>query len=173
MRKGFKCQLLLCVGFFLFLFLFFVFLLAHPWHLEVPRLRVKLEVQLLAYTTATATPDPSHVCTLHHSSWQCWILNPLSKAGDRTRNLKVPSRIHFSYATTEIPSTIIVIIRSASPLVLFDLHSSARSAGFFIPKKQLKFKRMRVLVRAILLARAQFFRVHVQDSVMVPVTFSA
>ena len=30
----------------------------------------------------TATPDPSHLCNLHHSSWQCWILNPLSKAKD-------------------------------------------------------------------------------------------
>ena len=26
-------------------------------------------------------PDPSHVCDLHHSSQQCWILNPL----DQTR----------------------------------------------------------------------------------------
>ena len=37
--------------------------------------RVELELQLLAYTTATATPDPSWVCNLHHSSRQCWILN--------------------------------------------------------------------------------------------------
>ena len=33
--------------------------------------RVKLELQLLAYTTATATWDLSYVCDLHHSSW-CW-----------------------------------------------------------------------------------------------------
>ena len=31
---------------------------------------------------ATAMPDPSHVCHLHHNSWQRWILNPLSKARD-------------------------------------------------------------------------------------------
>ena len=31
-------------------------------------------------TTATATPDPSRICELHHSSWQRWILNPTSKA---------------------------------------------------------------------------------------------
>ena len=30
---------------------------------------------------------------LHHSSQQHWILNPLSKARDRTCNLIVPSRI--------------------------------------------------------------------------------
>ena len=33
---------------------------------------------------ATATLDPSHVCNLHHSSRQRWILNPLSEARDRT-----------------------------------------------------------------------------------------
>ena len=37
-----------------------------------------------AYTTATATWDPSRVCNLHHSSRQCRILNPLSKASDGT-----------------------------------------------------------------------------------------
>ena len=55
--------------------------------MEGPRLGVKLELQLLAYATATGTQDPSHVCDLHHSSWQCQILNPLSEAGDRTRIL--------------------------------------------------------------------------------------
>ena len=30
-------------------------------HMEVPRLGVELELQLLAYTTATATWDPSHL----------------------------------------------------------------------------------------------------------------
>ena len=59
----------------------------HPWHLEIPRLGVKLELQLLAYATASATPDPSHICNLHHSSQQCQILNPLSKARYGTRVL--------------------------------------------------------------------------------------
>ena len=52
--------------------------------MEVSRPRGKLELQLLAYITATATWDPSCLCDLHHSSWQCWILNPLSEARDRT-----------------------------------------------------------------------------------------
>ena len=52
--------------------------------MEVPRLGVRSELQLLAYTTATATPDPSFVCNLHHSSWQHQILNPLSEARDGT-----------------------------------------------------------------------------------------
>ena len=64
------------------LFLLFVFLGLHPQHMEVLRLGVESELLLLAYATATATPDPSHVCKLHHSSRQRWILNPLSKARD-------------------------------------------------------------------------------------------
>ena len=38
-----------------------------------------------------------------HSSGQCWILNPLSKARDQPRNLMVPSWIPFRCATTGTP----------------------------------------------------------------------
>ena len=55
--------------------------------MEFPRLGVEMELQLPAYTTATATGDPSLVCDLHHSPWQHRILNPLSKARDRTHVL--------------------------------------------------------------------------------------
>ena len=48
--------------------------------MEVPRLGVELEL----YTTATATQYLSHVCDQHHSSQQCWVLNPLSEARDQT-----------------------------------------------------------------------------------------
>ena len=58
------------------------FLGPHLWHMEVSRLGVKLELQQLAYTTATATQDPSRICNLHHSSLHCQILNPLNKARD-------------------------------------------------------------------------------------------
>ena len=37
--------------------------------MEVPMLGVESELQLLAYPTATATPDPSHICALYHSLW--------------------------------------------------------------------------------------------------------
>ena len=53
---------------------------------------VELELQLPAY--AKATWDPSHVCDLYHSSWQCLIPDPLKKARDQTFILMVPSRIH-------------------------------------------------------------------------------
>ena len=61
--------------------------------MEVPRLGFEFELQLPAYTTATATWDLSHIFDRHHSSLQCRILNPLSKAMDRTHNLMVPSQI--------------------------------------------------------------------------------
>ena len=54
----------------------------HPQHMEVPRLGVEFELQLPAYTTATATPDPSRIFNLHHSSQHHQILNPSSKGRD-------------------------------------------------------------------------------------------
>ena len=57
------------------LFIFFCFR-----HMEVPRLGVKSELQLLA--PATAMQNLSLNCDLHHSSWQCQILNPLREARD-------------------------------------------------------------------------------------------
>ena len=59
---------------------FIIFFGSHLKHVEVHKLGVKSELQLPAQVTATATWDPSCICNLHHSSWQCWILNPLSEA---------------------------------------------------------------------------------------------
>jgi len=54
-----------------------------------------LELQLPAYTLATASQDLSHICDLHHSSWQRWILNPLIKARDQTRIFMDASQVHY------------------------------------------------------------------------------
>ena len=63
--------------------------------MDVPRLGVESELQLPAYVTVTArgTPDPRHVCNLYHNSRQHQILNPLSEARDRTRNLMDASQV--------------------------------------------------------------------------------
>ena len=66
--------------------------------MEVPRLGVDAELQLLAYTTATATWDLSHICSLHHSAQQCQILKLLSEARDPTRIL-----IRVGFVSTEPP----------------------------------------------------------------------
>ena len=65
--------------------------------MSVPRLGVELELQLPAYTTATAIPDPScHLQRVYHGSQHCWILNQLSKARDQTRILMDASWVHNS-----------------------------------------------------------------------------
>ena len=64
-------------------------------HMEVPRLGVQSELQLLACATATARSDPSYVWDLHPRSRQCQILNPLSKAKDLTHILMDTSWICF------------------------------------------------------------------------------
>ena len=65
----YRSSLNLTPGFFPLQFVgFFLFFLQH---MEVPRLGVESELQLLAYTTAMATPEPSCICDL------CRILNPL------------------------------------------------------------------------------------------------
>ena len=72
------------------------FFLGPLWqHMEVPRLEVQLELQLPAYATATATSDLNHVFNLHHSSQQCQILNPLSRASDGTHILMDTSQLHY------------------------------------------------------------------------------
>ena len=62
----------------------FFFLGLHLQHMEIPRLGVKLELQLPAYATAMATPDLSSIFNLCRSLQQHRILNPLSETRDRT-----------------------------------------------------------------------------------------
>ena len=80
-----------------------VFLGLQPWHMEVSRLGVELELYPPACTTTTATRDLSFVCDIHQSSQQHWILNPLSKARNRTCLLMDASQICFRWATKGIP----------------------------------------------------------------------
>ena len=61
--------------------IYFFFSLGLPvQHMEVQRLGAKSGLQLPAYTTATALPNLSSSCDLHHILWQHRILNPLSEA---------------------------------------------------------------------------------------------
>ena len=91
--------------FFCFFFVFFFLLFKATQHMEVPRLGVQSELQLLACATATATPDPSHACGLHHSSRQRRILKPLSEVRDQTCNLVDPSWICFRFTMAGTPNS--------------------------------------------------------------------
>ena len=110
--------------FFFGLFVFLPFLGLLPRHMEVPRPEVKVELQLLAY--ATATWDRSHICDLHHSSWQHLIPNPLIKARDGTRNFMVPSWIRFCCTMMGTPTAFLYTnkersereIRETVPLII-------------------------------------------------------
>ena len=87
---------------------FFSFVLLGPplRHMEVPRLGVELELQLLACTTATAMQNLSRcVCNLHHSSRQRQIPDPLSKARTSTCILLDTGWIPFRCAMTGTPYT--------------------------------------------------------------------
>ena len=65
--------------------------------MEVPRLRVQSELQLLAFAEATATLDPSRMCDLCCSLWQHQSLNPLSEARDGTCILTETMSGHVSH----------------------------------------------------------------------------
>ena len=97
--RGFSISI--SVSMFYYLYTFFLGL--DSWHMEVPRLGVELELQLPASTTATAMLYLSCVFDLHHSSRQHRILNPLSRAGDRTHVLMDTSWVHSRWATTGTP----------------------------------------------------------------------
>ena len=64
-----------------FLFFFF-FLQLHLQHMEVPRLGVEFELQLPAYTKATAAPALGRICNLH-----CSLPDPYSSERGRGSNL--------------------------------------------------------------------------------------
>ena len=91
---GFFVVVWVFCGVFLVVFVVVVVVLGlYPQHMEVPRLGLESELQLLAYATATVTRDPSHICHLHWSSWQCGILNPLREARDWTHILMDISQV--------------------------------------------------------------------------------
>ena len=70
--------------------------------MEVSRLGVELDLHLPATATDTMR-DPNRICELHHSSWQCQILETLSEAKVQTHVLMDTSQICFCFATMGTP----------------------------------------------------------------------
>ena len=87
----------------IFFFFFFCFLGLYLQHREVPRPGFELELQLPAYTRATAMPDPRRIFDLHHSSRQRRIPDLLSEARDGTCVFMDASRVHCCCTTTGTP----------------------------------------------------------------------
>ena len=92
---------------------------------DVPRLGVESELQLLAYTMATARWNPRHICDLHHSSRQCRVLNPLSEARDRTHIFMDASRVCFCCTTT--PCSLLLVTHCVLKYELMETGVSALS----------------------------------------------
>ena len=84
-------------------FFFFLFRATPAAYMEVPRWGVESELQLPAYTTVIAMPDPSHICELQCSSQQCQILNLLSRAKHTTCLLRDTSQVRSHCATVGTP----------------------------------------------------------------------
>ena len=84
-------------------FFFFFFLAFSTEPTAYGRSQARGGMRAAARATATATPGPSLVCDLHHSSLHCWILNPLSEARDQTSILMDTSRVGYHWATMGTP----------------------------------------------------------------------
>ena len=67
----------------------------HLQHMEVPRLRVQSELQLLACITATATRIRAPSVTYPTAHSNAGSLSPLSEARDQTLVLMDPSQVRY------------------------------------------------------------------------------
>ena len=88
------------------IFVVVVVLGLYPWHMEVPRLGVQLELELLAYTTATTTPDPSHVFDLHYTHGNAGSLTHWARPGIKPMSWW----ILVGFVTTEPPQELLFLI---------------------------------------------------------------
>ena len=81
---------------FLFCFSFFACLLfsAAPEAYGGPQARGRKGAAAVAYATATAMPDLSHIFNLCFGLQQHWILNPLREVRDQTHILTDAGQVH-------------------------------------------------------------------------------
>ena len=100
---------------FLLIYLFILLYRAIPAAYGSSQARdwIQAELKLLAYATATATPDPCGVCDrpTPQLTRQRRIFNPLSKARDQICVLMDTSQIHFRWATTVTPEVVSLVIK--------------------------------------------------------------
>ena len=80
--------------------------------MEVPRLGVELELQPPAYTTATATQDPSHAWDQHHSSGNDGSSTHWVKPGIEPASLRMLVRFVSAEPRRELQNS--VVLRSSA-----------------------------------------------------------
>ena len=103
-----------CFGGFVFVvvvvvlfFFFFFFCLFRATPLAHGGSQARGQVRAVAaglHLSHITTQDLSCVCNLHHSLWQCQILNPRGEARDQTCILMDASQVNFHWATMGTPS---------------------------------------------------------------------
>ena len=87
----------------------FVFFRATPMAYEGSQARGWIRAAAAGLCHSHSNAGSELVYNLHHSSWQCQILNPLSQARDRTCILMDVSQICFHWATAWTPHPFIII----------------------------------------------------------------
>ena len=101
---------------FFFFLLFLGLHLQHVEDMEVSRLGVESELQLVAKARATAMQDLNHVCNLYHGLLQRQILNSMTEARDQMCILMDPTWIRFCWAMMRTPSceSLLMVIQKPS-----------------------------------------------------------
>ena len=112
-------------------FLFFFFLRAASTAYGGSQARDPIGATAASLRQSRNNARSSRVCNLHHSSQQRQILNPLNKGRDQTRNLMVPSRIHFGCATAGTAPTLKSFKRTffLTTMLLIKLRCVTQSCG--------------------------------------------
>ena len=90
------------VVFVLNLYIFFLFRAA-PMSYQSSQARGQIRAIAAGLPHSHSKQDPSCICDLHHSLWQCWIPDPLNEARDWSHILMDTSWIHFHCATVGAP----------------------------------------------------------------------
>ena len=89
---------------YIYIYIFFFFLFrAAPMACEGFQGRGQIRAAAASLCHSNSSVGSEHVYDLNHSSRQCWILNPLSKARDKTLILKDTGWIHFCCTTMGTP----------------------------------------------------------------------
>jgi len=91
-------------GFFFSLSLFFFLFRASPATYGGSQARGRIGAAAANLHHSHSNTGSGHICNLHHSSWQHWVLNPLSEARDRTCILMDTMQVCYHWAITGNPT---------------------------------------------------------------------